>query len=408
MSDNYRFTRIVNMQIVLVVFLIIFANFGVSALLGVNRVSLTYNDVLRGGYAQDNVVITIGSDELIPVNFEAKGDIKEWIRFEPLDGPLLVNKDNSGMLKIIVEPPIDSRVGAYEGKVLITTGSLGQVESEMGSSVEVAFELKIVVIISDTQILSCNSGGFEIKDSEIGQPNEFFATIMNNGNVRIKPLIEFKIFDQLQEQEILSTSYLSKNEILPTTSQEIIDFIELNLSKGQYWVEIKSSECSGDGALRTFSILEKGEIGDVGEFVRIDNLPWASTKELIPIVAHFRNRGERSVSAQFKGTISKDGKIIQVLESDILTVAPQETVPIEMFFSPKDIGQYKINGRVYYNNKITFQKGSIINVNPSNSLEESNGEFMLSIILSVLIVIIAVFVFLIIKRKKNKWKAFKA
>lgn len=402
MKEGSKYLRFACVLFGVFVILLINLRIGECAQLGVNRVSLTYNDVLRGGYAEDKVVITIGSEESIPVFFEAKGDIADWIRFEPMKGPIFVNMDNSGRLKIIVEPPNDARVGTYEGKVLITTGSLGKVESSMGSSVEVAFEIKIEVSISDTQILSCNSGGFEIKDSEIGEAIEFSATVLNNGNVRIRPMIEFKIFDQMQEKEILSTNYTAKNEVLPTTSQEILDRIELELPEGQYWAEIRCPDCAGDGAMKTFSILEKGGISDIGEFVRIENSPWAKTGELIPITAYFRNRGERSVYTQFKGTISKDGKIVQVLESDFITVAPQETVPIDMFFKPNEIGQYKINGRIYYNNKITFQKGSIINVNQDTDFKDSNHELLLSIIFTFLIIIIATFIFLLIKRKKRK------
>lgn len=402
MNREFRLLKTILLIVCVFVTIIFYSDIGKCALLGVNRVGLTYNDVLRGGYAEDNVIVTIGSEESIPVFYEAKGDIADWIRFNPLEGPMLVNANNNGKLKIIVEPPSDARVGKYIGKVLITTGSLGQVESSMGTNVEVAFEVKIEVIVSDTQILSCNSGGFEIKDSEIGDPVEFSATVLNNGNVRIKPLIEFRIFDQFQENELLKTTYLAKDEVLPTTSKEITDMLELNLSEGQYWIEMICPECSGDGSLMTFSILEKGGISDVGEFVKFENEAWANTGELIPITAYFRNRGERSVLAQFKGTISKDGKIVQLLESDSITVAPQDTVPIEMFFKPDEMGQYKINGRFFYNNKITFQKGSVININPSSSSKNQNNEILLSIVFTIIIIVIAFLLFLIIRKKRKK------
>jgi hypothetical protein len=36
----------------------------------------------------------------------------------------------------------------------------------MGTNIVVAFELKVNVTITDTQMLSCGSGGFDIKDAE--------------------------------------------------------------------------------------------------------------------------------------------------------------------------------------------------------------------------------------------------
>lgn len=377
-----------------------------AALLGVNKVESEYRDVLRGGYAEDTVIVSTGSEEDISVYYEASGDIKDWVSFLPEEQPLTMSADNPALIRMVVQPPIDTAVGTYEGKLLISTGPLGKQESNMGTNIVVAFEVKIRVIVTDTQILSCTAGGFDIKDAEVNYPLEFSATVGNSGNVRIRPSFLVKVFDQDQEKIVATLNYTYDKDILPTLSESIKTNLAHNLKEGQYWAEISSPGCSSGGFL-TFSILEKGGISDLGEFIRFQHNSWAKTGEIVSISAQFRNRGQRVVSAQFKGIITDDeNKIVKVLTSDKIDVAPGEMVDLEMFFTPEEIGQYKIAGRVHYNNKITFEKATVLNVEQGTNAAGQSvlDKYKYYIILLIIIVVIIVLLLLIIrkKRKKNK------
>jgi hypothetical protein len=148
-------------------------------------------------------------------------------------------------------------------------------------------------------------------------------------------------------------------------------------------------------------VLEKGGISDIGDFVRMQHNPWALTGEIVPINASFRNRGSRIVSARFKGIVSKDGKIIQVLNSDTQDVAPGELAQLQMFFTPKVFGQYRIAGRVHYNNKITYEKGSILNVNPGPDAAGFWSRYKYYVVIFVMLLIIILLLVLIILRKRR-------
>jgi len=386
--------------IVIVLLCLIFIPFVDAALLGVNKIELNYVDVLRSGYAEDYVVVSIGSQSNVSVYVEAQGDIKEWISFSPNESEgIVMNENLPALIKVMVMPPADARSGDYEGKVLISTGPLGQQEGKIGTNVEVAFELEVNVKVTDAEILSCSVGGFDIKDVEIESPLEFSASVGNGGNVRVKPSFQIKIYDQSQQRIMAILNYSSRDEILPTMIGNINAKLEHQLEEGQYWAEINSS--CGTGGFFTFTILEKGGISDIGEFVRLENYAWAKTGEIIPITAHFRNRGSREVSAQFKGIITLDEKIVKVISSDKIDVAPGELVKLETFFTPEEIGQYKISGRVTYNKKLTFEKGSILNVEQGEGKTKGVNIYYIAIII-IISVIILLLIMIIRKKKKER------
>ncbi len=372
-----------------------------AALLGVNKIDLSYANVLRAGYAEDYVVVSTGTVENISVYVEAQGDIKDWISFEPKEQPFIMSANNPSIIRVIVQPPSDARVGSYEGIVLVSTGPLGQQSGQMGTNIVVAFELKVNVTITDTQMLSCGSGGFDIKDAEIGFPLEFSSSVSNSGNVRVKPSFQVKVYDQDQKNLVSILNYTYEKEILPTMTAQIQAKLEHQLEEGQYWAEVYSPSCSG-GSLITFSILEKGGISDVGEFIRLENGAWAVTNEIVPINAQFRNRGTRTVSAQFKGIVTLDEKIVKVISSDKLDVAPGEMVSLQTFFTPEEVGQYKITGRINYNKKITYEKSSILNVEQGEEKQKTKVSKYYVALGVILIIIIILFILIIIKRKNLK------
>jgi len=391
--------------VTLVMLLFVLPSFSSAALLGVNKVIMRYDNVLKNGYAENSFVVSSGAPQDILVYYEARGDIAKWVRFEPGDQPITLGGEGQREVKVIVEPPEDARAEVYTGKILISTGALGDVQGNMGTSIVVAFEVNIIVNITDTQILTCTAGGYDLLDAEIGKDLLLRSTVVNTGNVRLRPAFEISILDKNQEYELLDLNVSSDDELLPTTSSNIEAKVNNDLEPGQYWAYISSPQCGPGKDLVTFSVLEKGGISDSGELVRIENEPWAQTAEKVPVNVYFRNRGSRTVSAQFKGVATKDGKVVKILESEIQDVDPSDVAIFEIFFEPETLGQYKITGRVHYNNKVTFEKGSILNVDKEgiNTIKSRKTmDSILSIVLSIVIIIIGFLIFMIIRKKKRK------
>jgi hypothetical protein len=112
------------------------------------------------------------------------------------------------------------------------------------------------------------------------------------------------------------------------------------------------------------------------------------------------------VSAKFKGTINSGDEIFKIIDTDSVDVAPGEITKIRTYFNPLQEGQYMVTGRVLYNKKLTFEKSSVINVNPYGKPAGGAVGVGSVILLMVIIIIILLLIILIVKRGRKKQKRF--
>ncbi len=379
-----------------------------AAAIGVNKGEMNFLNVLRGGYAEDSVIISTDVTHNMTVDYRITGDIEGWVRFEPEE--LIMKNGNHAELTVIIEPPVDTSNGVYEGTIELLTSPLTNFgTAQMGSSILTAFSIKVSSEVTGRQVSSCRAAGFDIKDAEISYPLEFYSTIVNTGNVRISPDYVITIWDQEQKEVLFEYEFRTEEELLPTTTKTLYEQIDVDLDIGQYWAEVSSPDC-GDVQLLTFNVVERGEIADKGELIRIEHPSWVKTGDIVPITASFRNMGTRYVATKLKGLITLEDNIIKIIDTDLLDVAPGQTVQLETFFSPKVPGKYEISLRALYNNKLTFEKQSLLNVNPSDEFSEELKKLQWkntkSILLIIIVIIILLFLILIKKKKSRRKKIF--
>ncbi len=374
--------------------------YGIS--IGVSPSKLSFPDMLAGGYSEKTVTVSTNFEENLTAHYTVEGNIKEWIRFEPNETIFVFSKAVPYKPKIIVEPPNNIRNGTYSGNIYFVTDYIGNVESRAGGIVKVAVGFNINVDITNKEISRCKGGGLDLKDNEVGYPIELRFTVTNEGNVRIKPKVSVDIWDQLQENIVLSRE-ITSDEVLPTITRNIFKGIPINLDIGQYWATVSVPEC-GVSDLLTFSIVEKGAIIDKGVLNQITNSVWAFVNEPIEIKADFRNTGERAVFARFKGTVKLDDKIVKILETEEIEVPAGEKADLTAFFIPEQPGRYVISGKVIYNKKFTFEKGSILNVNPNPETAKglNFGKFFPLIVYLIIVITIIFILRKIIKEKRKR------
>jgi hypothetical protein len=356
--------------------------------IGISPGKVAFNNLLRGGYAERTIKITTDSQENLTAHFSASEEISDWLVFETNSTIFTLSSSNPHVLKIKILPPNDTRSGTYSGKIDFITDYLGTPSGRAGGLVKAAVSMIITAQITDDEHIACTAGGFNFKDIEDSYPLEIVYTIINEGNVRLKPIIQYDIWDQLQENLITSNEFIS-DEILPTIERKYTKKIQgRELSIGQYWVEMSIPECNVNSRL-SFSIVEKGGIIDKGKLEKVTGKTWAFVNEPVEIMATFHNTGPRIVTAKFKGTITDDNdKILEVIETDEIDVNSNEKVDFKHIFIPTKQGRFKVNGRVVYNKKLTFEQGTIINVKPNEEIEEKQRYPLLFLYLVLVITII--------------------
>jgi hypothetical protein len=302
-------------------------------------------------------------------------------------------------IKVIIQPPSDTPIGVYTGDLRILTGTLSTLGGQYGSQLQAAFMIRIRLEITGTEFVSCSGDSVIIRDTEVGSPIEYYMTVSNNGNVRIRPTANVEVWNQDLTKLVMSKNLEFNNrEVLPTTSEAFSTSFASDLRIGQYWAYVTIAPC-GNTVLTTFSVYEKGTIIDTGDLIRLDSQAWAKIGDVVPITAVFKNTGSRTVSAKFKGIVTLNDNIVEVLDSEFYDVPPGETGSIPVYFTPEKLGQYIISGRILYNNKLSFEKSTVLNVN--EGIEKSDNTWIYLLILIIIIVLILLLLINIKKKKKH-------
>ena len=392
---------------VIVLALLVFMSFQVSAAnIGVSPANIDFKDVLRGGYAERPIIVTIDSIEPIKAAITSRGDISEWISLSKDN--FETSKGSPSQLMISVSPPIDTPNGIYSGFATIQIEKLGEGGLGFATGLVIpALDVYITVQVTDQEFISCKATSFEVTTIEEGSDMIFSLDILNSGNIRLSPEVTFDIWDQ-ESINLIREEKFSDVEIVPTKKESLLIKIPSEgLDIGQYWVDVSVPDCYISQTL-TFDILEIGALRSFGTLEQIIVVPWADIDEIIGIVANFKNTGEKPLDARFEGKITYNNKIIQLIKSEEpLFVPMDEQSNFQFYFTPKKSGKYVISGRVFYDNKRTYEQASILNVRPGIITVSS---IIRNISYVVLLIVIATLIFKIHnerKRYSSKVKRFR-
>ncbi|MEM0465075.1 MAG: hypothetical protein QXW97_00035 [Candidatus Pacearchaeota archaeon] len=377
-----------------------------SAIVGVSPPEINFKNVLRNGYAERGLVISIDSEKPVNVQISSRGEISNWLNFS--DNNFSVSKNNPVLIKVSVSPPADIPNGNYSGFLTISTSGFGEgIEGQAVGIIRSAVEPYVTVQVSDVEIKDCFASDFKVESVEKGDDIVFNLKISNNGNIKLKPRAIINIWDQDQISMLKSQDFIGQ-EILPTLDRDYIFRISSSdLNVGQYFAEISVPDCYSSQTL-TFDILEPGALRANGVITSIVVPKIVKLGETIKIIVIFRNIGEKEVEARFKGQITREGKIYQILESEKFKVPAGETNNFDFYFTPKKTGKYVILGRVYYSNKKTFESSSsfdVISEKGFYNLKIIN--FIVPIIYAFLIFLIVILFYKINKERRSYLNKFK-
>lgn len=356
-----------NFRFLFFVFLLFAGIFGTlevvkaQGIVGVSPGSFSYDNVLRGGYAERLFTITFSGNNDIEVSVEPLGDIRDWIKFS--SNKSIVRKDDPWFLSVSIEPPADVPNGNYTGFFRVRTSAVGSAGAPGTASGNVIAVLDafLQVEITDFEIVQCDARGFEARTIEEGDDLAFEVTIENQGNIRLKPRVLVDMWDQEQIDIVKNIEFTGK-EVLPTREEKFIfrsssDDLEI----GQYWIDMLAVQC-GEKETLTMDILEIGSLRANGVIKEIIAPVWTTVDETIPMFVIFENNGEKEVDARFIGQINLGDRIVQTLESEVSSFEVGETSNFTFFFTPRQEGRYVVSGRVLYDKKRTFEAGKVINV----------------------------------------------
>jgi hypothetical protein len=352
-------------------------------IVGVSPGSMRFENVLRGGYAERLLTVTVDSDEPVFVSLEPRGNISDWLNYS---NNFTASRGNPGRIVVSVRPPSDVPNGNYTGFLRVSTSSLtGNVQQGNAVGlVRAVLDVAITVEVTDYEILECSASAFSVESAEQGDDIVFKLNVNNRGNIRLNPDVIIDIWDQ-EQVEIVKSITLRGGEVLPTREGSLELRVESDdFDFDQYWADIEVPDCYSSDTL-TFDVYEPGALKASGILVRLTSSVWAEVGNTIPISALFENNGEKNVDARFEGRITRDGRIIQVLESTEQEVLRGEETNFTFFFTPERAGKYIASGRVFYDKKRTFEASTVMNVRPKSFTLKTALIYLFYLVVLVLI-----------------------
>jgi hypothetical protein len=331
-----------------------------AANIGISPATINFEEVMRSGYAQRMIVVSVDSEDPIDVEISTRGEISEWLDFSEWN--FSVSKNSPKYVLASVNPPIDSPNGNYTGFIRFMTSPTGEdIEGHAVGKISSSLDLYVKVEVTDVEIVQCKVSKVKLISVEEGEDILLKMNILNEGNIRLRPKVFFNVWDY-DQLSILDYNEFYSQEILPTTEKEVeFRISSKGLDLGQYWSDLSVVECLYDSLL-TFDILEEGALSSNIALLSILTHKTAKIKETVPIEVNFKNIGEKEVVAQFKGKVTREGKIVQILESEEVRISVDELEKFGFYFTPERGGKYIVTGRIYYGGKKTFESNAVLEV----------------------------------------------
>lgn len=191
----------------LFVFLFVFIPFMPRTILAIGQMTepIVLENALRGQEVRDTISVTNSENKEISVKLTAEGQISGWAVFyatedEGLANPideLVLPVRGSAQAIVILKIPTDIPNGDYVGSIGATSKPTEKTQSSLNdASVTISQKISrpVTIKVTDTEIVKLEPMVFPMEYSvAVGQPLKIKAVYDNQGNVSVKPDIQFKI-----------------------------------------------------------------------------------------------------------------------------------------------------------------------------------------------------------------------
>lgn len=376
---------------------------------GVAPSKFTIHDALRGREFERTITIFNVENETARLALNATGDIKDWVSFHEIDNEASINTTlvPSGSKKIVIRFTVPSNVasGSYTSTIYVQTIPEELTESTGAAAVMgVRVPVEAMIIVTGTQILTGWIQDISTMDVEVNYPLRIKVDFQNTGNVIARPIVAINI---TKNKTLIDSFVYSQTEIKPNSKETIsIEWDTTGNEAGDHVANVSVSlgeEVLSEKDLQ-FNILAEGTLTRQGELNEIFYIEEPLINRYIKILVEFENTGMIDSNAQFKGEIYVDEGLVDVIESDELTVPPKETGTLTSYLNIQNPGDYTIRGYVIYDGKKTETREISFGVPAVQSGSQASFDVGMLAIVAVIVLLIIVFGVFISKKPKKEIK----
>ncbi|MBR9682238.1 MAG: hypothetical protein GOV02_01050 [Candidatus Aenigmarchaeota archaeon] len=354
MANNNIFAFCLSFMVISIMFSsIVFA--GLSA----SPATVDFDNLLRGGYAEQFFVIKNIDVDPAEIRIGPEGEIAEWINVVG-ENVFVLEGNEARIVKIAINPPLDAANGEYHTTIFITAIPLNNV-GKSGVFFTWGIDIPTNVIVTDQQVSNYTVEAFTVSNAEECKIIQYSINVYNRGNVRLTPRYHATILN-VADRSVVKEFYYTAEELLPTQIRTDIVRIPYELAQfrcipqGEYLLKVDAY--LEDQMIYTrdrfFEILEPGALTILGNLKGIDYPEEVELGEVVKIDGTFRNVGEESLVSKLRCEIySEDERLLEFVESDQREVAVATEEILTVFYTPKGPGEQIVHCVVNYENKQT-------------------------------------------------------
>jgi len=316
----------------------------------------------------------------VSVYCEYDPSMSKWFSIEP-SGVFEVPANTKKRVEAIVKPPEDAPSGNYTCFITVMPVHDEENLNITGSKIIMGASALARIDVSGDEIVGAKIHKTDASDTEVGKPVILTIQIRNSGNVKIKP--EIKV-DIMKDGNLVDTVEETADFILPgsgniidmkwdtsgTTHGDYIAHFDVfirdeKLDPLAYIIDTGRGENITIEQNVSFRIFEEGTFTKTGAVMSMEAKETINKGEISEIVVQFKNTGEVEITAKSEIKVYSNDNLINLLESNSLSISPGETGSLTSYFKGENSGDYVLKGRVIYENKeAAFDKDINIKVSP--------------------------------------------
>jgi len=365
------------------------------------------DDVARGNPYEKNFRALNLETSDVNAEIIATGDAADWIKFYDVDTDeelenIYVSSKSSVLFKAVFDVPEDAPNGVYEGHI----GLSPILPDSKDTKINVVTRSIYRLTITGNEKLSGTIDSITTQDTESGQALRVQYGFRNTGNIGATPSAEITVEKngQFVDSQTFEGEYVKMGTFF---NQEFFWDTE-NRGTGDFTANVKiflNEKVISEKDL-TFNIAPRGTYtveGLVGDITKPEDVTIGSVAKS---GVKFFNKGKIDVSAKVVAEVTKNGKVVDVIQGDEISINAGGAGDLLFYFKPSEEGKYEINPKVIYGGKESALDPFTIEVKSeeegltSGNLGSSSNTLMIVLIglVAVLILVLAVFGYFYFKK----------
>ncbi|VVB54354.1 Uncharacterised protein [uncultured archaeon] len=326
--------------------------------IGAGPAVLNFNNMVRGGYAEDSVTVSTSGTENLTVVIESTGQIKDWVTVStPMPMPLMAGERKN--IKIVVRPPVTASPGEYSAILYIRAAPTAGIGNSTGLALGAGVGIQINVNITGREIKGYSLKAVNVKDTEVTFPIDITTLIENTGNIPLQPTFKVKILTPTGEETTAQKEFTVGTFNPGIQENYTFTLPSTGLAEGKYAasIAIKIENNETDLANLGFTLLPPGSLRLKGEFKSITlSENTIAPQKPVKITGIFQNTGEVPTNAQLTVEVYKGTELIKTIDSTETRVDAGETQLLDVTYTSEQPGDLTIRGTITYSKKKTPEK----------------------------------------------------